>query len=192
MPTPGMHTENEEIALYLQAQIAAIRAAAYGLTEAQARQTPCRSALSIGGLVTHATYVMNGRLRRDAEGSRTTELTPEGFARFTGSFALSDDDTLQAALGRFDTAAEAFLASARSADPDSTSIEPPAPWDGVLQDTPTTERFYLLHHIEELARHAGHADIIREQIDGADGASLTAAVEGRPANDFLQPWSPPG
>lgn len=192
MPAPGMHTENEEFALYLQSQIGAIRNAAYGLTEAQARETPCRSALSIGGLITHATYVMNGRLRRDADGSRTTELTPEGFALFMSSFALADDDTLEAALGRFETAAEAFVASARSADPGGTTIEPPAPWDGVLEDTPTTERFYLLHHVEELARHAGHADIIREQIDGADGASLAAAVEGRPANDFVQPWSPPG
>ena len=192
MPTPGIYPENEEIALYLQAQIGAIRNAAYGLTEAQARETPCRSALSIGGLITHATYVMDGRLRRDANGGRRDEVTPEGYGRFASSFALADDDTLQAALQRFDTAAEAYLASARTADPDATSVEPPAPWDGVLQDTPTTERFYLLHHIEELARHAGHADIVREQIDGADGASLAAAVDGRPANDFVQPWTPPG
>ncbi|MBO1767880.1 DUF664 domain-containing protein [Allobranchiibius sp. GilTou38] len=192
MPAPGVHTENEDVALFLGAQIGAIRNAAYGLTEAQARETPCRSTLSIGGLITHAIYVMEGRLRRDAEGTRTTELTPEGFARFAGSFALAEDDTLEAALQRFDAAAEAYLASVRSADPDATSIEPPAPWDGVLEDTPTKERFYLLHHIEELARHAGHADIIREQIDGADGASLAAAAEGRPANDFVKPWSPPG
>jgi hypothetical protein len=30
-------------------------------------------------------------------------------------------------------------------------------------------RWVLLHHIEEVARHAGHADIIRETIDGAVG-----------------------
>ena len=42
--------------------------------------------------------------------------------------------------------------------------------------------------MEEFARHAGHADIIREEIDGAQAAELLAAVEGRPANDFVTPW----
>jgi hypothetical protein len=30
-------------------------------------------------------------------------------------------------------------------------------------------RWVLMHHIEEVARHAGHADIIREAIDGSTG-----------------------
>ncbi len=54
------------------------------------------------------------------------------------------------------------------------------------------QRFALVHHVEELARHAGHADIIREQIDGATAASLLMAVEGREGNDFVQPWTPAG
>jgi hypothetical protein len=53
------------------------------------------------------------------------------------------------------------------------------------------QRFHLVHHIEEFARHAGHADIIREQLDGASAASLLMAVEGRPGNAFIQPWTPP-
>jgi len=48
----------------------------------------------------------------------------------------------------------------------------------------------LLHLIEEIARHAGHADIVREAIDGATMFPLMAAVEGWPATDWLQPWSP--
>jgi hypothetical protein len=46
-----------------------------------------------------------------------------------------------------------------------------------------------VHHIEELARHAWHADIIREQLDGANAASLPMVVEGREGNDFVQPWA---
>ena len=42
-----------------------------------------------------------------------------------------------------------------------------------------------------MARHAGHADILREQIDGANSAELAAAAEGRPANAFVTPWQPP-
>lgn len=190
MPTPGIHSESQDFALFLAEQLAGLRNAAYGLTEAQARVKPCRSALSIGGLIVHAIYVMNGRLMRDAEGGRTLELTPEGFQAFLGSFALADDDTLEAALQRFDEVRAAYLESVEKADPDAEVVEPPAPWDGILDETATKERFYLLHHIEELARHAGHADIVREQLDGADAGSLKAAVEGRPANDFVKPWTP--
>ena len=50
-------------------------------------------------------------------------------------------------------------------------------------------RWVLLHLIEETARHAGHADIVRESLDGAASLSLMAAAEQWPANDFVQPWS---
>jgi hypothetical protein len=44
----------------------------------------------------------------------------------------------------------------------------------------------LLHLIEEVARHAGHADIIRKSIDGATCWTLmaAAAAEGWPAQDW--------
>ncbi len=41
-----------------------------------------------------------------------------------------------------------------------------------------TVRWVVLHIIEEMARHAGHADIIRESIDGATMYELLAALEG--------------
>ncbi len=192
MPAPGVHTEIEEFAGYLAAQLSGIRAAAHGLTDDQARTTPCRSSLSVGGLVKHATYVMQGRLTREAHGGQVPELTKAGFADFMGSFSLTRDETMASTLERFDETTATYLASVRSADPDGPAIEPPAPWDGINESTETTQRFYLMHHVEELARHAGHADIIREQIDGADSASLVAAVEGRPPNDFVQPWTPEG
>jgi len=79
----------------------------------------------------------------------------------------------------------------RSTDPGADMTAPPAPWDGIYGPTDSVQRFGLVHHVEELARHAGHADIIREQIDGATAASLLMAVEGREGNDFVQPWTPP-
>ena len=51
-------------------------------------------------------------------------------------------------------------------------------------------RWVLLHLIEEIARHAGHADIVRESIDGATMYALMAAAEGWPATDWLTPWQP--
>ena len=42
-----------------------------------------------------------------------------------------------------------------------------------------------MHQIEEFARHAGHADIIRESIDGKGTYELNALVAG-------EDWSPAG
>ncbi len=47
-----------------------------------------------------------------------------------------------------------------------------------------TPRWVLLHLIEETARHAGHADIIRESIDGATCWTVMAAAEGWPEQDW--------
>ena len=53
-------------------------------------------------------------------------------------------------------------------------------------------RWVLLHLIQETARHAGHADIVRESLDGATAFPLMAAAEGWPATPWLQPWTPGG
>ncbi|WP_375500964.1 DUF664 domain-containing protein [uncultured Jatrophihabitans sp.] len=185
---PGKYSEREVIVGYLEAQLTSIRAAAYGLTEKQAREAPCRSTLSIGGLIKHATYVMGQHLRRRTE---QVQLDEAGFALFMGSFALTDDETLAGALSTFDGTRTEYLADLRAADPGADTTVPAAPWDGLEEPTPSVRRYELVHHIEELARHAGHADIIREQLDGADAASLLMAVEGREGNDFVQPWVSP-
>jgi hypothetical protein len=112
-------------------------------------------------------------------------------ALFLGSFALTEDETLESALADFDRARDSYLAELRETDPGADVVAPPAPWDGRFEPTDSVQRFHLVHHIEEFARHAGHADIIREQLDGASAASLLMAVEGRPGNAYIQPWTPP-
>lgn len=180
---PGRHSEHDVIVGYLAEQLAAIRTAAYGLTDEQARATPCASTLSIGGLVKHACYVMD---RRGAP----TGFDAAGVALFVGSFALTEDETLEGVLARFDETRERYLADVRATDPGAEAVAPPAPWDGRPEPAESVERFALVHHIEEFARHAGHADIVREQLDGAQAASLALAEAGLPGNDFIQPWEP--
>jgi hypothetical protein len=51
-------------------------------------------------------------------------------------------------------------------------------------------RWIALHLIEETARHAGHADIIREALDGALSGPLMAAAEGWPPDGWVKPWQP--
>ncbi|MBE7187564.1 DUF664 domain-containing protein [Jatrophihabitans endophyticus] len=186
---PAAYSEIDALVGFIDAQLAALRAAAYGLTDEQARATPCRSTLSVGGLVKHATYVLRGREReRQNPGAMVDEA---GFALFMGSFALGPDETLAGALDEFDAARTDYLADVQAVEPGDGWTAPPAPWDGRVEPTASVQRYILLHHIEELARHAGHADILREQLDGADAASLLMAVEGREGNDFVQPWTSP-
>ena len=55
---------------------------------------------------------------------------------------------------------------------------------------PAKLRYFLVHQIEETARHAGHVDLLREQLDGVAVPSLVMTLEGMPANDFFQPYVP--
>jgi hypothetical protein len=49
-------------------------------------------------------------------------------------------------------------------------------------------RWVILHVINELARHAGHADIVRETIDGATMYELIAGLENWQIEGWVQPW----
>jgi hypothetical protein len=69
-------------------------------------------------------------------------------------------------------------------------VPPGVPWYPDDVDA-WSVRWVLLHLIEETARHAGHADIVREAVDGATAYELMAAVEGWPATDWVTPWRPP-
>lgn len=186
-------TANDEITglvNYLDQQLAAIRAAAVGLTDEQARTSPCRSALSIGGLIKHATYGMRGATERLSGGTVRAEIDAEAFTAYMGSFALDDDEPAAVAIAEFDTARGAYLDAVAATDPDGATTEPPSPWHGIHDARPANARYYLVHQIEEMARHAGHADIIREQIDGMAVPAIVLSEAGAPSNDYFQPYVP--
>ncbi len=97
MLQPGVHTEIETIKGYVSVQLEGLRESVYGLTDAQSRLTPCRSTLSIGGLLKHTTYVMAGhvpRRRRQPDGKATDEQWADMAQAFVDSFALREDETL--------------------------------------------------------------------------------------------------
>ncbi|ALE84288.1 DinB family protein [Pseudonocardia sp. HH130629-09] len=188
MYAPARHDETTGLLHYIDQQLTAIRSALYGLTEEQTRATPCRSALSIGGLVKHAAYCMRGAVQR-----LTTEVTAQpldaaAVAEFTASFAIGDDETVAGTLAEFDDARAELLAVVSRTDPAAESTAPPTPWNGIHDARPIHARYYLVHLVEEFARHAGHADIIREQIDGAAVPALELTLAGAPANDFFAPY----
>ena len=191
MYSPTPHDEIDGIVNYVEQQLDAIRAAAIGLTEEQARLRPCRSALSIGGLIKHATYCMRGVTERlSADGQPRPAIDEAGFAAYNAGFALGDDETATAALAAFDAVRVEYVAALAATDPSAPTIEDPAPWFGIFDNRPARGRYLLVHQIEEMARHAGHADIIREEIDGMSIAAIVLTADGMPASDYFAPYVP--
>ena len=187
MYAPAQHDEINGLLGYLDQQLAAIRASTYGLTEQQARETPCRSALSIGGIIKHTAYGLRGATATISDAGRA-EIDAAAYAAHAASFALTETETMVGVLAEFDAARAVCLVAIAAADPDAEFLAPPAPWFGIAEPTRARLRYFLVHQIEETARHAGHADIIREQLDGVAVPSLVMTLEGMPANPFFQPY----
>ena len=190
MIQPARLDEAAALATFLREQVEAVRTAAFGLTEEEARQAPVRSTLSLGGILKHLSITWPLWQVREAceRGERGWEVNDSDIALFYGSFALTEDETLEQVLEQYDQATDSLVAAVASMDPDAEVLAAPAPWFGRLEPMPMTARMLALHQIEEFARHAGHADIIREHLDGAQAGQLVLAAKGIPGNDFLQPW----
>jgi hypothetical protein len=134
---------------------------------------------------------MLGVTERLAGDSRPRAAIDEAaFAAYEGSFTLTDDETAEDALAAFDAARPAYIAALRATDPSAPTVEDPMPWFGIFDNRPARGRYLLVHQIEEMARHAGHADIIREEIDGMSVAAIVLSAEGVPASEYFQPYVP--
>lgn len=184
MYLPEINDERTTLCKYLDVQLGAIRASAFGLDDAEARQSPLRSALSISGIIKHIVYCMKQSLSRAGHSEHD-----QPFEAFTTSFTPTEDESLEALLARFDAVRAEYMTMCREGDLESEVQAGPMPWYGLNEARPAKLRYLYAHHLEEFARHAGHADVIREQLDGAQAIELLAAVEGQPANDFVTPWS---
>ena len=187
---PPVADEREGLLAYLAQQRDAIRFAAHGLTDEQARATPTASALSIGGLVKHVATTERGWIDTMLQRDRGT--TGESETSYHDNFRLTSGETLAGALALYDEVAketEAVIAGIADLG-QPVPVPQGVPWfpDDV---TAWSVRWVLLHLIEETARHAGHADIVRESLDGATAWPLMAAAERWPATPWVSPWEPP-
>ncbi|HWF15008.1 MAG TPA: DinB family protein [Acidimicrobiales bacterium] len=182
---PLIQNEREGLLTFLEHQREAVRNATHGLREDQARFKPTPSGLSLGGLVKHLTDAEQGWT------DRVLGVPPSdtAFGDYMASFVLSADETLAAVLRRYDeTCAHTDAVIGGIDDLGRRVALPEAPWFPDPEDC--TVRWILFHLIEETARHAGHADIIREALDGALSGPLMAAVEGWPEDGWVKPWRP--
>lgn len=148
---------------YVEGQRAALRDQVDGLTEEQAARRTTVSALSLSGLLKHAADVELNWLRLAQQIPNERQVKSE--EDWANGFRLLDGETIPQILEFWDGVTkelEEFIRSAPSLD--VTFPLPEAPW--FPKDADVSLRWMLLHLVEEFARHAGHADIIRESLDG--------------------------
>jgi uncharacterized damage-inducible protein DinB len=190
---PPVADERSALREYLAYHQSAYFAVAYGLTDEQARSNPTASALSIGGLIKHATGMQRTWMARVAaapdEPPRDTRPFEEIAKDFGDQHVMRPDETLAGLLRAFETQNAESLRLVETADLDAAVPVPTdIPWFPKGLDA-WSVRWVILHVINELARHSGHADIIRESIDGATMYELIAAREGWTIDGWVKPWT---
>ena len=146
-----------------------LRFTARDLTDKQAAQRTTVSELTIGGLIKHvaateehwADFIVDGPSPADDFAA----MTEEDMARRVDGFRLLPGETLAGVLESYAQVAARTDGLVRSLpDLDVAHPLPQAPW--FPPGAQWSARQVLLHVLTETAQHAGHADIIREALDG--------------------------
>ncbi|PWJ03122.1 hypothetical protein DKG34_34535 [Streptomyces sp. NWU49] len=166
--------ERGALLAFIAEQRGGIRRALLGLTEEQASSRPSASELSLAGLLKHVAEVEQGWIAR-AKGEPSAVHRDE--SNWHESFRLVGDETVRSTLARYEEVAagtESFIRSVPSLD--DTFLMAKTSWNP--KDEWLSMRWLCLHLIRETARHAGHADIIRESLDGATAFELVAREQG--------------
>jgi uncharacterized damage-inducible protein DinB len=138
-----------------------------GLSEEQAAQRTTVSELCLGGLIKHVTAVERQWVDFIVLGPAAIGGFDEAAAeRHAGQFRIAEGETLAGLLDEYERVArQTEDVLARLPDLDVSQPLPEAPW--FEPGAQWSARQAMLHVLAETAQHAGHADIIRESLDGA-------------------------
>ncbi|WP_372492946.1 DinB family protein [Actinoalloteichus caeruleus] len=182
-PAAALDTERADLLDALAAARAALITTVQGLSDQQLAERPTASALCLGGIVKHVTsaeeewmnFVLHGpsALRYELPEGVTWDDVAAGTARefpqwmidHQNDFQWSPQDTLAGILTRYEQVA-ARTEEIINGVPDLSTAHPlpEAPWH--QPGTVHSIRRVVAHVIIETAQHAGHADILRETLDG--------------------------
>ncbi|GHE26702.1 hypothetical protein GCM10017673_30840 [Streptosporangium violaceochromogenes] len=133
-----------------------------GLTDEQAARRTTVSELCLGGLIKHVTFVEARWAGFIVGGAEAMSAS----ADWAAQFRMAEGETLAGLLGAYEEVARRTdELVATLPDLDASQALPPAPW--FEPGARWSVRRVLLHIIAETSQHAGHADIIRESLDGA-------------------------
>ncbi|CAO5156694.1 DinB family protein [Frankia sp. AiPs1] len=155
--------ERAELLAQLAGRRRFLRYTVEGLDDEQAARRPTASALTLGGLIKHVAAVEHGWLQFILHGPVALEGDP---AAREDEFRLLPGETLAGVLDQYEAIARR---TEEIINTEITSLAqahplPKQPW--FPPNTLRSARTVLMHLIGETAQHSGHADILRESIDG--------------------------
>ena len=172
MTTESQPGERDDLLDLLRKHRDLFRVTVRDLSDDAARSRPTVSELSPGGLVKHVTlveknwadFVVNGPQPPVDWAHVDWSDPPEAVRAHQESFVMRDDETLEGLVRAYDEVAAATDDLVRTVDLDARQPLPEAPW---FEPGGTwSARRVFTHIVAETAQHAGHADILRETIDG--------------------------
>jgi hypothetical protein len=162
--------ERQSLLEFLRFHHSALLAVSHGLTDEQARSTPTVSTLCIGGLIKHVTvvaYAWTQQVVMEAEQLLDDPWSLVGMmSHREEQHRMRDDESLSELLAAFDAQTAETTRVFSDTDLDAPMVVPDH-IRRVCENAHWTARWALMNINEEMARHAGHADLIRESIDGA-------------------------
>jgi uncharacterized damage-inducible protein DinB len=152
-------TERAGLCEFLDMQREALIDKAQGLSDEEARLTPTVSSLSLLGLLKHSAIWERRWFQVIVAGRSFPGEWPEVHSQEADpTFRLTDQDTVETVVADYRAQISASNQVLSTLD-----LDAPCAWPDMADQN---LRWVALHMIEETARHAGHADIIRETIDG--------------------------
>lgn len=180
---PATHpTERETLLEWIESALTNARSIVQGLTADQLRAHPIPSSeLTLGWLILHIGEVAESWLGRAAaapDAPDTGRSLPEAFAWAEAVNRVDPDATAEEIVAEYDRRCAAGLEHLRDADLDApVPVPTEMPWfpPGL---PPFNGRWAALHALNEIARHSGHADILREAIDSRTMYELIAEDQG--------------
>ena len=163
-------SERDDLIEALGKQRFFLRHTVQGLTDDQARLRPTVSQLCLGGLIKHVAATESRWMEFVLDGPAAMAIPDANdpntdWSEWTNLFQLLDDETLDGVLAEYEKVAARTDELVRTLpDLDAAQPLPAAPW--FPPGARWSARRVLLHLIGETSQHAGHADILRESIDG--------------------------
>jgi hypothetical protein len=172
--TQSLTTERADLLDVLQKHRGLFRVTVQDLSDEQARTRSTVSELTLGGLIKHVASTEKEWARFIQEGPAAQpdidwanidwSNPPAEVAAYADGFRMLDDETLAGLLDAYDVVAAATDALVATVDLDASQPLPEAPW--FAPGARWSARRVFTHILAETTQHAGHADIIREAIDG--------------------------
>lgn len=153
-------TEREILEAFLEFHRGVVNRKLNGLPEAEARRSLVPSLTTLAGLVKHLSAVERAWFQRTLA-QRSADVIEGDSRGGDDSWAVTEEESIEGLIVEYD---QACAESRRVAT--EFELEDSVPHRRLGR---VSLRWVYVHMIEETARHAGHADILREQLDGAVG-----------------------